>query len=286
MMRRGMILVTGSLLLTLTAPAFGYIPPTRMILQRTAENSGSGVYTIEQEVQFTNGQDSLLLKESWQVENDRTMKLTVTGTRELKDQIQMQFLYAGGQRWNLNNGTRASTRISDDFLEKFFHFRSSELLANALTHAKIVPAGIMAKKPLPKAVENIKYQPEEYVRLSRTGSVVNYAFGMPSPPEGAAYPGLWIEQDQFLIRKLRLATQVEVTADNYNQYARNLNFPKLRTIRWGQNSVTLRVTNVSNQKTASANQFQASTLSTNLKLDGLSGQPAREAVLEFYSRFR
>jgi hypothetical protein len=285
MIRAGIFLVIAALSFTLAAPALAYIPPTRMILNRTAENSGSGVYTIEQEVQFTNGQDSLLLKETWQVENDRTMKLTVSGTRELKDQIQMQFLYAGGQRWTLNNG-RSSQRIPEDFIEKYFHFRNSEYLANALVQAKIISPAMMAKKPLPKNVDNIKYVPEDYIRLSRTGSVVNYAFGIPSPVEGALNPGLWIEQDQFLIRKLRLPSQVEVTADNYNPYPRNLNFPKLRTIRWGQNSVTLRVISVSSQRSAAPAQFQASSLNANMRLEGLNGQPARDAVLEFYSRFR
>src|SRR3989344_5870049 len=91
-------------LLILLAPVFAlaYIPPTRMILQRTAENSGSGVYAIEQEVQFNNVQDSLFLKETWLIENDRTMRVTVTGTKDLKDQIKLQFIYAGGQRWSQN----------------------------------------------------------------------------------------------------------------------------------------------------------------------------------------
>jgi hypothetical protein len=269
----------------LTGSAFAYIPPARMILQRTAENSGSGVYTIEQEVQFTNGQDALFLKETWQVENDRVLKVTVSGTKDLKDQIKMQFLYNGGQRWTLNNG-RTSQRISEDFFEKYFHFRTADYFGNALIQAHILPPGALAKKPLPKNVENMKYEPESFVRLSRTGTVVNYAFGTPSPEEGALNPGIWIEQDQFLVRKLRLPSQVEVTADNYNPYARGLNFPKTRVVRWGQNSVTMRLIGITAHKGPAGNTFQAGALDTNLKLDGLAGQPAKDVVLEFYSRFR
>lgn len=266
--------------------AFAYIPPTRMILQRTAENSGGGVYTIEQEVQFNNVQDSLFLKETWVIENDRTMKVTVTGTKDLKDQIKMQFIYAGGQRWSYN-GSRDSRRISEDFIERYFNFRSTDQLASTLMNLKILPSTALARKPMPKNLETLKYEPEDFVRLSRAGSTVNYAFGAPSPVDGNSNPGFWIEQDQFLVRKFRLPSQVEVTADNYNQYARGLNYPKTRTVRWGQNTVTIRLIGVTSQRGAvAANTFQSSSLDPNTKLDGLNNQPAKDVVLDFYSRFR
>ncbi len=275
-----------NVLLLLLTPVFAYIPPTSMILQRTAENSGSGVYTIEQEVQFNNIQDSLFLKETWVIENDHTMRVTVTGTKDLKDQIKMQFVYSGGQRWSLN-GARESRRISDDFLEKYFNFRTIDQLAGALMNLKVIPTNALAKKPLPKNLENLKYEPEDFVRLSRAGGVPNYAFGTASALDGAGNPGFWIEQDQFLIRKFRLPSQVEVTADNYNQYARGLNYPKVRTIRWGQNTVSIRLIGVTAHRGKTpASTFQPSSLDTMTKLDGLNNQPAKEAVIDFYSRFR
>ncbi|WP_413289354.1 hypothetical protein [Bdellovibrio sp. HCB337] len=272
-------------LLLLLTPVFAYIPPTRMILQRTAENAGSGIYTIEQEVQFNNVQDSLFLKETWVIENDRTMRVTVTGTKELKDQIKLQFIYAGGQRWSMN-AARESRRISEDFLEKYFNFRSTDQLAANLMQLKILPANAFAKKPIPKNLDNLKYEPDDYVRLSRAGGVPNYAFGAPTANDSASSPGVWIEQDQFLIRKLRLPSQVEVTADNYNQYARGLNYPKTRTIRWGQNTVNIRLIGVSSRSGQAGNTFQPASLDVSTKLDGLNNQPARDAVIDFYSRFR
>lgn len=274
-------------LLLLLAPilAVAYIPPPRMILQRTAENSGSGIYAIEQEVQFNNIQDSLFLKETWLVENDRTMRVTVSGTKDLKDQIKLQFIYAGGQRWS-QNGNRESRRISEDFIEKYFNFRSTDQLAANLMQLQILPSNAFAKKPLPKNLDTLKYEPDEFVRLSRAGGVPNYAFGTPSPVDGTPNPGIWIEQDQFLVRKFRLPSQVEVTADNYNQYARGLNYPKIRTIRWGQNTVTIRLIGITSRPTNTANMFQPSSLDTATNLDGLNNQPARDVVIDFYSRFR
>jgi len=279
------MIIKAFLLLLTPVFAFAYIPPARMILQRTAENSGSGIYAIEQEVQFNNVQDSLFLKETWIIENDRTMRVTVTGTKELKDQIKLQFIYAGGQRWSQNTA-RESRRISEDFLEKYFNFRSTDQLGATLMQLKILPTTAFAKKPIPKNLDNLKYEPDDFVRLSRAGGVPNYAFGTPSPADNGVNPGIWIEQDQFLVRKLRLPSQVEVTADNYNQYARGMNYPKVRTIRWGQNTVTIRLIGVTSRPANTANAFQPTSLDTSTKLDGLNNQPARDAVIDFYSRFR
>ncbi|MBC7371612.1 MAG: hypothetical protein H7326_08610 [Bdellovibrionaceae bacterium] len=270
--------------LLLTA-AFAYIPPTRMILQRTSENAGSGIYAIEQEVQFTSAQDSFFVKETWLVENDHSMRLTVTGTKDLKDQFKMQYVYAGGLRWNLGAG-RESKRMNEDFLEKYFHFRTTEHLATAMMQLKILPANALGKKVLPKTVDLIKYEPEDFVRLSRTGGTTNYAYGLPSAVDANPNPGLWIEQDQFLIRKLRLPSQVEVTAENYNAYARGLNFPKVRTVRWGQNTVTIRLIGVTSRPNVTAAQFQPSSLDSPIKLEALNTQAAKDVVLDFYSRFR
>jgi len=274
-----------SLFLLFVTSVFAYIPPTRMILQRTSENAGGGIYAIEQEVQFTNAQDSFFLKETWLVENDQSMRLTVTGTKDLKDQLKMQFVYAGGLRWNLGMG-KESKHLSEDFLEKYFHFRTTERLATSLMQIKVLPPSALAKKPLAKTVEAIKYEPEDFVRLSRTGGAVNYVYGAPSEVDSNPNAGIWIEQDQFLIRKLRLPSQVEVTAENYNSYARGLNLPKVRTVRWGQNVVTIRLIGVTSRPAVTPAQFQPSSLDSPLKLEALNTQAAKEVVLDFYSRFR
>lgn len=275
-----------NLLSLILSTAFAYIPPAHMILLRTAENSGNGVYVIEQEVQFPNNQDSLFLKETWVIESDHTMRLTVTSAKDAKDPIRMQFVYGGGQRWDLNGGSRESHRISEEFLEKYFNYRSSERLAAAMTQMKALPPNALAKKPLPKTVDGFTYEPDNFVRLSRVDGVPAYAFGTPSP-EGAANPGFWIEQDEFVMRKFRLPTGVEVTADNFSPYAKGMFYPKNRTVRWGQNTVSIRLIGVTSRGSKkNENVFQPSSLDVPMRLDGLNNQMAKDAVLEFYSRFR
>ncbi|MFS4458806.1 hypothetical protein [Bdellovibrio sp. HCB2-146] len=261
------------------------IIPTRSILQKTAENSGSGIYSIEQEVQFTVGEETLTVKETWLIENDRTMRLAVSGSKDLN--FRLQNIYNGGQKWSLQNGTRKSESIPSEFLERFFNFRNPEIFANALAHFQIIPPGSYSRKPFARAGADFKYDPESWVRYSRTGGVVNYALGTPTPAEQEnGNPGIWIEQDQFVVRKFRLPSGVEVTADNYSQYAKGLSYPRSRTIRWGNSTANIRLISASTRPASASGLFQPSSLDAPAKWDGLEGKAAKAAVQEFYSRFR
>ncbi|QDK39452.1 hypothetical protein [Bdellovibrio sp. NC01] len=267
--------------------ASAYIMPTRTILQKTSENAGSGIYAIEQEVQFANGEDTLHLKETWLIDSDRTMRLTVTGGKDLQNTFKIQFVYAGGQRHSMIGNSKKADRISDDFLEKFLNFRSPEVFATSLAHYKMIPTTAFNKKPMPKTAAEIKYEPESWVRYSRTGGVPNYALGIATPVgQDANNPGIWIEQDQFVVRKVRLPSQVEMTADNYNQFAKGLYYPRARTVRWGNNTVNIRLISVSARPNTAANLFQPSSIDSNLNLSGIEKLPAKDAVIEFYSRYR
>ena len=95
--------------------SFAAIPKASLILQKVVENNGSGVYQIEQEVQFPNGSDILSLKEIWMVQSDGSMKLVVTGMKELKDQFFFGVTYSGGTR--TQGGS--SRRLNEEFIEKF-----------------------------------------------------------------------------------------------------------------------------------------------------------------------
>jgi hypothetical protein len=266
--------------------ARAYILPAKVILQKTVENAGSGTYAVDQEVQFTNGTESISLKESWLIENDRTMRLTVTGTKDLQSQIRMQFIYTGGQRFELAGGSRQSKKVSEDFLEKYLNFRSVDQFANSLVQLKLVPSNVLARKAAEKNSADFKYTPESFVRYSRTGGNIAYAFGEPTPADKeSANPGLWIEQDQFVVRKIKLPSQAEMSADNYSQFAKGLNYPRQRTIRWGSNTASVRVISIS-ARTSNNALFQASALDVPIKLDGLNGLQSKETILDFYSRFR
>lgn len=268
------------LFLSITAGAA--LPPARMILERTSENSGSGAYVIEQEVEIPNGAEPILLKETWTIENDRSMKVNVVPLRDPKDAIHIQIAYKDGQRWILKNGAREGGPLPTDFAERPFHLRTTEAEIAFVTGLKIVPARALDKKPMPKKSEDIKHDGEDFVRLARSNGVITWAFGAPGPAQGELTPGLWIEQDQFVIRKIRFPSEAEVSADSFSTYARGLHFPKERTIRWGKNTVSLRTLSVT-PKTGPVN---TSSLDASWKVQGLDQQPAHAVIEEFYTRFR
>lgn len=268
--------------------ASAFILPTRTILQKTSDNAGNGIYAIEQEVQFANGDDTIHVRETWLIDNDRTMRLTVTGTKELQGNFRMQFLYTGGQRWTVINGNRKNEKTPDDFLEKFLNFRNPEVFANTLANLKIIPNGAYSKRNMVvKKGNDISYEPESWVRYSRTGGVPNYAFGVATPDDDKNNnPGVWIEQDQFVVRKVRLPSQAEMTADSYNQFAKGLYYPRTRTVRWGNNTANIRLISASARPATAVAQFQPNSLDINAKVDGLEKLAAKDAIIEFYSRFR
>jgi hypothetical protein len=260
--------------------SFGYIPRGLLILQKTAENNGTGAYVIEQEVQFQTESEPLVLRETWVVENENSMKLTVTGTKELKDQLRFQYIYSGGQRTSLLGGSKQTKKISEDFFEKYFHVRSGESFANHLVQMHVVPGSILIKK-VGKTSKDFEYQPENYLRLSRVGGNISYAFGTPSTADSTDNsPGLWIEQDQFVLRKLRLVDGSEVAAERFIQYARGLNFPRKRTVRWGNNLVQLSTLTVSAKATGGLGALEPS------RMDALETLPNKNLVQEFYNRYR
>lgn len=276
-------MILGALALFLGQAASASIPSARMILQRVVDHAGGGAYTVEQEVQIPNGGDTLSLKETWIIENDRSMRVTVSSMRDPKDSVQIQILYAGGQRWVQKNGRKERGPIPDDFAERIFHMRSLESMGSLLTSLKILPAEALLKKPLPKRAEDFKYEAPAYVRLARTGGVVTWAFGTPSSPSGADLsPGLWVEQDQFVVRKLRFPSQAELTADSYSSYARGLQLPKQRSLHWKEHTATIRLLSVS----AKGSALSLNSLEKDWKIQGLDDQPARPLIEEFYTRFR
>ena len=255
------------------------IPKASLILQRLSENSGAGYYQIEQEVQFPNGLDNLILKETWLIENENSMKLIVTGAKDLKDLVSFSMTFSGGVR---TQGA-LQKKLTDDFIEKYFHIRNPETLAQTFVQLKIAPVHFLSKKVI-RSLKDVDNQPENFVRLARAGGVLTYAFGSPGDPEQPSQnPGFWIEQDQFLLRKFRLPDQIEVTADRYSNFSRGLSFPRTRIVRWGQNQVTIQTVSVQARSKEAWKNFG---LRTPTKLDGLNGPAGSALIEEFYKRFR
>lgn len=267
--------------------AEAYIPSSRTISSRLAKNSGKGAFVIEQEVQFRSLAEPITLRERWTVENGETMRLSVFAPKSSKDAAKFEALYREGKRTAPDLiGSLKTTNVGGEFIESFQHFRSGKGFLDALVRSRIVPGSFLRERPRPTKADKVVHQPEPYVRLGRTGGVVAWVFGEPSPIESSKLNAqVWIGQDEFLLRRLRFPSQAEMTATNFISSPGSLVFPKERTVTWDNNTVVIRVLSVKPAPAGSAAQALAANSLT--AADAKSAKlPEQPQVKEFYSRFR
>ena len=257
--------------------AFAFIPPSSMILSRVAENAGAGTYQIEQELTFESAEAPLVIKEIWTIESESLMRVSVRGTKELDGKISFEILYAGGLRWSAKNGDRNSSSIPPELFEKLFLSRTVENLGNFMSAYKVAPSQFWNQKT--------KNAPEAYIRLSRCLEFICWAFGEPTKENiDAKSPQFWIEQDQFVFRKITTPKNAELTIEQYGSYPKGLKFPKTRSLQWGTNIVNIQTLQVG-IKTGKTD-LQPAQLKTQSIFDLSSDNLTHKAIIEFYSRFR
>jgi hypothetical protein len=257
--------------------AFAYIPPLKMILERTSENAGAGVYSIETEVTFSDGTNEASVKESWLVENERNLRLTVIGLKELKG-LKLTYVYENGLKWAMKGQKRESQPAPPELLERWHHIRNADALNIFLVQNKIITEYKKDSKQSRSAYE------ESMVHLGRTEGVVNYAIGESN--KDSLFPKLWVEQDFFVIRKLRLPSQVELEFENYKSYSKGLNYPKHKLVRWGQNKVSVNTLSVVPKTGNLSAQFDPKSIESNNQSEILYNNPLKNLLEEFYTRFR
>ena len=281
-------------LLLLSTSAHAYLPDYHMILSRTAETHGRGPYQIEQDVVFRGDPDPLVVHETWWISGENAMRVSFEGRGSLKGLIQVSIVYDGQQRyWRDEKGNLKSSKLSEDWFEPFFHFRFSKNIKPRLVALKIAPAESLRERTTQITQSKdtgpeYKYLPQNFLRLARSGGTVNYAVGNPTPPgETNASPGLWIEQDQFVVRKIRLPTQALITTEDYTRHSENLWLPRTRNLSWGPNSIQMHVSSVQSLKKQpkALEQLKVSSLDPK-KLELQVHLPQNEMIREFYLRFR
>lgn len=271
-----MVVFTGMAL-----PVAAYIPRLSTIVQRTVEHSGKGTYRLEQEVLFSVGAgDPLALREVWTVSDEDQMVLEVRGSRELKDGLFWQFQYQGSQRTQLTSRGRVSRSIPVEYADRWWWFRKPETMNRFLQSMNLLPAAFFSKQ-VPRQGKEFVYPTHPNLRLARSGGVVNWALGEPSPVKGDLKPGVWIEQDAFLVRRVRFESGSEISADGFVAYPRGLMFPRSRSIRWEGQEVSIQVLSVS-----AISKVSSFTLTESRGTELPNALPERELVEAFYSRFR
>lgn len=263
-------------------PAFAYIPEYALIASRTADQHGRGAFQIEQDVTFRRDAETYVVKETWTVLGENNMRVSLEGKGALRGLVQGTILFEGSQKTFTDGSSLKNQRLGDDWLEPLLHFRNAKYLRSRLVNLKVTPAEALRDRNPLNSEGPPKYEPVSFIRLSRTGGAVNYAIGI-SPSVGAG-PTLWIEQDNFIVRKFKGPTQSLLRADNYAKFDDGLWYPRTIAYSFGGYNVTANVTSVKflGKLAPTDSRFKTSSLTAAnaLKL------PDADGLREFYSRFR
>lgn len=274
----------------LSFPALAWIIPARTIVQKTVENHGNALYQIEQEVVLESESHRIPVKETWTVQDDSTMRVNVQSLKDSPVSFSLQFIYNDNQRMQLQTSGKTGKSIELEFLERPLHFRTSEGFAHFLKLNKSAPDGILVAPALPAKTSDIKHGSESFVRYGRSGGVVNYVFGTATPVDSTTdNPGVWIEQDAFVVRKIRYPSGATMEASDFVSYPKGLWFPKNRIVTWGpekQFKATIKTKNVEVRKSTPPNFFKAAGLDFTNDFAPLNADTEYAFVTEFYMRFR
>lgn len=265
--------------------ASAYIPEYSTITLHAADQHGKGLYHIEQEVTYRRGTDSQTVKEIWQVNGEGNQRLTIEGRGPLKGLVGGTIVFENSAKFfaDPNGGGVRQQRLGEDWLEPLFHFRSSHWFRNRLVNLKVTPPESMKDRPPLNSEGDPVYEAPGFIRLARTGGGISWAIGVP-PTVGQA-PTIWMEQDQFVMRKFRGASQAVLKADDYKKYEDGFWYPRSRTYTFGNYTIEVKTLSVkSTGKLASGdNRFKSSSL--NPAKDALK-LPEVDGLREFYQRFR
>lgn len=277
------------LLILTSVPASAYIPKFWMILSKTAENHGHGLYLIEQDVTFQHKREPMVFRETWLVKDGQRLRVDIEARKGVYKPVQISFVYAGESKSYIDpNGQLKQANVSPDFFEPYFHFRFSDKMKPRLYRNKIIPQNVVNEERRIEAESQIDNSVEPFMRLTRISGTISYGIGIPTPPNSESlYPGLWIEQDRFNIRKIRFSSQNEIRADQYEAFPRDFHFPKIRTVSWDKHQVQIQLVQVKALPSTKnyLSQLESSQLKNNKKKTTLI-QPDDPVVIDFYKRFR
>ena len=256
-------------IIAFTINAAAYVPTTRTILNRTAKNSGTGTYAVELEVQIETKAEPIVLRERWVAKDAEKLKVSVQSVRGISPAVKFDVVYLNGRKYASYESGKSSSWNSQ-FLEPALFSKTGREILNSMLAAKILNANWLSQYERPSA------KPNGTPKLARTGGSISYFLGERTPISSETLlPGLWIEQDSFLIRRVRYPSQDEIQLDDY-QVKNGLWVAVDRQYTWGTMKAK---TSLISAKSITDNNFSAPNSS------GVAS-PLPEFIADFYTRFR
>lgn len=258
-------LVTTILSFSLLSPSVGwtFVLPLEFVVKKTVAKTGRTSISIDQEVTFKVGKDSLKTQENWLIEGDRNLKVSAAGLEPYKENVKVNSLFNTKQKTQVAGKTKVQTSIGHDFYQRLMFIRSSDSFMQYLRELGI----------------------SEKTRLSKTDGRVCIAIGEPSQGENKS-PQIWIDQDDFLIRKIRMPSGTEISFSDYVNVKDEFWIAKTQVIKWAGATATVKVKSYSVKNAASLQQFFPQSFDTPTELAFNESSSLAQVVEDFYKRFR
>jgi hypothetical protein len=270
--------------LLMAAVSYAYIPEYSLIASRAADQHGRNAYLIEQDVSYKKDGETFSVRETWLVQGETSMRVSLEGRGPLKGLVQGTIIFEGGQKSFLEgSGSARNQHLGEDWLEPMFHFRNGRYFRSRLVTLKVAPPESLRDRASLPSEGEIKYEAPNYIRLSRVGGAIAWAIGQ--PPTSGVHPAAWLEQDQFVLRKYRGSDQIVLRANDYVKFDEGLWFPRQRTYSFGPYIVDVTAVQVKSIGKLSPGDPRFHSASLTPSRDSLK-LPDIDALKEFYSRFR
>lgn len=257
------LLTVMTLVQLVSSLAGAYILPLENILQKNAALAGSGILSVEQDVHFVEAGKTYTVHETWLIEGDRNLRLTARGLGELRDSVNLTYLYNNKNRTQKNGTTRQAKPAGPDFFEKFLAIKSKDSYVGYLKDLGI----------------------SDQVRLSRAAGNVCFAVGDVSPSLTQLTPQIWFVQDSFRLAKIRFSSQAEVEFSEYEE-RNGVHYPKKKHIEFNGQTVNAVVTKFGPSSSSSIRDFYPETVEAASVLNVASAGAVGLQIEAFYSRFR
>ncbi len=243
--------------------SYAYVMPLDVVLKKNTALTGTQIFAVEQDVIFKDQVREYIIRESWLIEGDRNLKLTATGTGDLKDSFRFVAIYNTKNKTILMGKNKVTQVTELDFFERYLAIRSTDSFKNYLSEMKIAPS----------------------IRLSRAGGAAAFALGEASPTANVLHTQVWIEQESFALRKIRLPSAAEVSFSDYSTFG-NVRYPKSKKVSWANNEVQIKVRSVTTKTGATLNTFYPQNLEQPSEILLANKGATATLIEEFYKRFR
>jgi hypothetical protein len=250
--------------------ANAYVPKLSTVLGKMVSTTGgTKAFILKRTVTLKD--DSAVANETWYIGHADSMKVDVDGTNADGTPWKFEILYKGGKRMTTSvEGKIQSFPLSPEFYEPLLHYRSSRALQSRLLAMQLIPNNNSAESAS-----------SAFMNLDRYKGAVAYVLGAQDSKNTLQPPRLWVEQDSFLIRKLRMGSQIEVEFDAFKDFEEGkIKEAELQTLFWKSSTVIIQNTSTQLVEPKKIEGFLKIQKETKAVL------PQNANLKEFYSRFR